>query len=235
MYHKISNDLSDGLTLPVGELEKQLKHISKRGYATISFLDLKESMETGKALVEKPIILTFDDAYENFLTHAFPLLSRYSMKATLFVPVAFMGKTNIWDKGNDPILTPDQIKKVQDDGLVEVGIHSFLHRSYAEMTTEDMKEDLENCFSTMEHHLIRTSRVLAYPYGGYPKKDPELKQQMKELFVAMQIWFAARIGNRINALPVKDRYEIKRIDIKGTDSFSTFKTKLKRGRKHPFA
>ena len=235
MYHKVSDGLADGLTVPKEDLENQLKRVAEKGYETISFLDLKESMETGKVLPTKPLILTFDDAYETFLTHGLPLLTRFQMKATLFVPVAFMGKTNIWDKGSDPILTPDQLKRVQDDGLVEIGIHSFLHRSYGELAIEDMKEDLQNCFNTMEFHKIRTSRVLAYPYGGYPKKDPELKQEMKELFATMQLWFAVRIGNRINPLPLKDLYEVKRIDIKGTDSFKTFKTKLAWGRKNLFA
>ena len=235
MYHKLSEGYADGLTTPADTFEKQLQWIRHKGYQTISFQELKASEETGKALPEKSLIITFDDAYENFLTLGFHLLQRFGMKATLFVPVAFMGKTNTWDRGSDPILDPDQIKKIQDDGTIEIGIHSFLHRSYSELAIEDMKEDLENCFHTMEHHHIRTSRVLAYPYGGYPKKDPELKQQMKGLFVNMDLWYAVRIGNRINPLPVKDRYEIKRIDIKGTDTIRTFKTKLKRGRKNPFA
>ena len=235
IYHKISDGLADGLTVPKDELERQLERIEEKGYETISFLDLKESLETGKPLPEKPLILTFDDAYESFMTHAQPLLTRFNMKSTLFVPVAFMGKTNIWDRGSDPILTADQLKQILDDGSVEIGIHSFLHRNYGELAIEDMKEDLQNCFNTMEFHKIRTSRVLAYPYGGYPKKDPELKREMKELFATMQLWFAVRIGNRINPLPLKDRYEVKRIDIKGTDSFKSFKTKLARGRKNPFA
>ncbi len=216
-------------------LELELAFLLEKGYETISFLDLKESIETGKKLPQRPVIITFDDAYENFRTHALPILKRLQLKATLFVPVAFLGKTNLWDHGSEKILTAEELKRIEDDGSIEIGIHSFLHRSYAELAPEDMKEDLENCFNTMEYHHIRTSRVLAYPYGGYPKKDPELKRMMKELFAEMQLWFAVRIGNRINPVPLKDKYEIKRIDIKGTDSFRTFRIKLSRGRKNPFA
>ncbi|MFH1161301.1 MAG: polysaccharide deacetylase family protein [bacterium] len=235
LYHKVSADQPDGLTVPAGNLEMQLAWIADKGYTTISFEELKESTETGKQLPGRPVILTFDDAYASFYTHAWPLLKQYRVKATLFVPVAYIGKTNIWDRGNDPILSADQLKQLLHQGGIEIGIHSFLHRSYAELAVEDMREDLENCFRTLEFHSIRTVRVLAYPYGGYPKKDPELKQEMKELFEATHLWFAVRIGNRVNPLPVRDRYELKRIDIKGTDSFRTFKTKLALGRKNPFA
>jgi len=235
MYHKVSDSQPDGLTVTADMLELELAFLLEKGYETISFLDLKESIETGKKLPQRPVIITFDDAYENFRTHALPILKRLQLKATLFVPVAFLGKTNLWDHGSEKILTAEELKRIEDDGSIEIGIHSFLHRSYAELAPEDMKEDLENCFNTMEYHHIRTSRVLAYPYGGYPKKDPELKRMMKELFAEMQLWFAVRIGNRINPVPLKDKYEIKRIDIKGTDSFRTFRIKLSRGRKNPFA
>jgi peptidoglycan/xylan/chitin deacetylase (PgdA/CDA1 family) len=235
MYHKVAGSMPDSLTTTADMLELELAYLAEKGYQTISFLDLKESVETGKNLPKKPVIITFDDAYVNFRTHALPVLQRLQLKATLFVPVAFMGKTNLWDHGNEKILSVEELKQIQDDGKIEIGIHSFLHRSYAEMAPEDMKEDLENCFNTLAFHHIRTSRVLAYPYGGYPKKDTELKDLMKELFKKMDLWFAVRIGNRINPIPLKDRYEIKRIDIRGTDSFRTFRTKLTHGRKHPFA
>lgn len=235
MYHKVSDSRQDGLTVTADTLELQLAFLSEKGYETISFLDLKESAETGKELPKRPLIITFDDAYVNFRSHALPLLKKLQLKATLFVPVAFIGKTNLWDEGSEKILTAEELKRIQDDGMIEIGIHGFLHRSYAELAPEDMREDLENCFNTMDFHHIRTSRVLAYPYGGYPKKDPELNQLMKKLFSGMQLWYAVRIGNRINKIPVADPYELKRIDIKGTDSFRTFRTKVAHGRNNPFA
>jgi len=235
MYHKVSPDQTDDLTITTDNLDMQLAWITEKRYTPVSFLDLKEWIETGKTLPDRPVILTFDDAYESFYTYAWPLLNQYHMKATVFVPVAYIGKTNIWDQGTDTLLSVDQLKQLNYHGNIETGIHSFLHRSYAELAIEDMKEDLESCFRTMEFHSIPTIRVLAYPYGGYPKDDPGLKQEMKELFQTSQLWFAVRIGNRVNPLPVRDRYELKRIDIKGTDSFLTFKIKLALGRKNPFA
>jgi hypothetical protein len=58
---------------------------------------------------------------------------------------------------------------------------------------------------------------------------------MKEIFRTSRLQFALRIGNRVNRWPLKDPYEVKRIDIKGTDSFSTFITKLKKGRRKVFS
>jgi len=50
----------------------------------------------------KPIIITFDDAYQNLVEILPPLLSRYQFKATVLVPVKHIGGANRWDQGNWP-------------------------------------------------------------------------------------------------------------------------------------
>ena len=146
-----------------------------------------------------------------------------------------MGKTNVWDQGSDAIMSAEQIKNIALNENIEFGLHSFLHRNYAGLNPEDMQEDLDNCSGTLNYYKIPFVNVLAYPYGGYPKKDKLLNQQMKQLFLKQGLNFALRIGNRINSWPVKDPYELKRIDIKGTDNYLTFKIKLRKGRKKLFS
>jgi peptidoglycan/xylan/chitin deacetylase (PgdA/CDA1 family) len=42
-------------------------------------------------LPSRPVLITFDDAYTDFSDHALPVLQRYNLPATLFVPTAFPG------------------------------------------------------------------------------------------------------------------------------------------------
>jgi peptidoglycan/xylan/chitin deacetylase (PgdA/CDA1 family) len=235
MYHKVSVGAIDGITISTEKLSKQFEFIRRKGYQTLSFSDLAEAIKTGKPLPGRPLILTFDDAYRSFMELAVPLLKTYGYKATVFIPVGFMGKTNSWDNGSDPILSAAEIKDLVNTGNIEFGIHSFLHRSYAELDPAGMENDLELCMQTLGYHNIPFVRVLAYPYGSFPKKDPQLRFKMKEIFRTLRLQFALRIGNRINRWPLKDFYEVKRIDIKGTDNFYTFKTKLKKGRRRIFS
>ena len=235
MYHKVSDDFTNRLTVPLSKLERQFDYLVKKGYQTISFAELKSRIEMRELLPLKPLIITFDDAYKNFDEYVFPLLDKYRLKATLFIPVAYIGKTNIWDEGIEPILNPERLKELSQSGIVEMGLHSFIHRNYAEMTPEEMEEDLDNCTRSLTSYLIPFTRVLAYPYGGYPKKDKELKEKMKEIFREKKLDFAVRIGNRINRFPFKDPYELNRIDIRGTDNFFAFKTKIRKGRMKLFS
>jgi len=235
MYHKVSEHQTDALTIGTESLNLHFTYLKEKGYNTIFFSEFRKILLEGKTLPSKTVILTFDDAYQNFRELVLPMLKRFGFKACVFVPVAYMGKTNSWDKGNDRIMSPEELNQISDSGLVEIGLHSFLHRSYGDLALSDMEEDLKNCFSTLSFYHIPYSRVLAYPYGGYPKKDPSLKSQMSELFKTMNLDFALRIGNRINHLPIQKPYEMKRIDIKGTDPFFIFRIKLKKGRAKLFA
>ena len=235
MYHKIIPGIQDGLTISTDQFDLQLMYLKEKGYRTVGFKTLKTLVKDGAPLPKKTIILTFDDAYLNFREHALPLLKKYNFTATVFVPVAFIGKTNIWDKGNDPIMSDSDLRRLAFKEDIEIGLHSFLHRNYSDLDHAGMEEDLKNCRETLDFYGIPFTGVFAYPYGGYPKKDPVLKEQMISLFHQSGIDFALRIGNKINTWPILRPFEIKRIDIKGTDNFFIFKTKLRKGRAKLFA
>ena len=235
MYHKVSDGAVDGITISVEKLKKQFDFMREKGYQTISFGDLTIAIQTGRPLPMKPVILTFDDAYRDFMTNAYPLIKSFEFKATVFIPVGFIGKTNVWDNGSDMILSVNEIRELEATGNVEFGLHSFLHQSYAGLDPAGIQNDLDLCMQTLGYHNIPFVRVLAYPYGSFPGKDPGLNSRMKEIFRTSNLQFALRIGNRINRWPFRDPYELKRIDIRGTDNYYTFRTKLRKGRRKVFS
>jgi len=235
MYHKIELGKPDGLTVTVDQFRQQLTYLKDKGYKTYSFTDLKRMMDHRDLLPSKAVVLTFDDAYRNFLTRALPLLTEFGYTATVMVPAAFIGKTNIWDQGNDPLLTGEELHRIAMQENIEIGLHSFMHHNYRDLNPDEAAEDIRNCRETLAYHAIPHTAVLAYPYGGYPRKDPEKKMRLFERFTELKLDFALRIGNRINPWPLKYPYEIQRIDIKGSDRFFVFKIKLRKGRARFFA
>jgi len=235
MYHNISDGKADALNIPVEKLELQLMYLKEKGYTTLSLKDLSALVNQGGVLPKRSIILTFDDAYESIESLLLPLLERFGFNASVFVPVAFIGKSNQWDEGGLKIMNADSLQKISRSRHIEIGLHSFMHKSYNDMDAGDMEEDLRNCRQALEFYKVPYVNALAYPYGAYPRKDLKFKQEMFELFAKTGLDFAFRIGNRINPFPLKSRYEIERTDIRGTDSFFIFKTKLKKGRAKVFA
>ena len=82
MYHGIrkSTSAQNKYVISPDEFESDLKYIKENGYETIVVADLLEYFDNGKALPEKPIMITFDDGCLNNYTYAFPLLKNIMQK-----------------------------------------------------------------------------------------------------------------------------------------------------------
>jgi len=99
MYHNVatSDAKSVGLTISATKLEEQLKFISEKGYASYFVSEICNKTE----LPRKSLMITFDDVTENQLLYALPLLKKYHLKATFFVPFSYLGQSDLWNQGAD--------------------------------------------------------------------------------------------------------------------------------------
>jgi peptidoglycan/xylan/chitin deacetylase (PgdA/CDA1 family) len=230
MYHNVSDDESNSynLTISISKLEQQLEFLSHNNFTSFFVSEL----ENNSAIPTKSIVITFDDVTENQLRYALPLLKKFNLKATFFVPFSYLGKTDLWnsaaDATDEKIMTIDQLKSL-DANIIELGHHSFLHQKYTALSEAQIQLDFDQSFQFIADHNLSVYPALAYPYGNYPKKGIQ-SEHFFQLLKRNNIKMAFRIGNRVNSFPFKNKYEIQRIDIKGQDSFFTFKCKLRWGK-----
>lgn len=228
LYHKISFKYNGLLTISEGRLKKQFEYLQENGFTPIFFSELIDHVNNGTALPAKPVIITFDDGYQNNYTYLYPLLEKFSFKATIFLPVGYIGETNKWDHKSIKLMSYDILRSM-DGKYVEFGLHSYHHKSYKRKTVDFIEEDLKKCYTTLEENNISYVKVLAYPYGSFPR-EKEAFLKFSEMLKKSGIVFGLRIGNRINRLPITNPYLVKRIDIKGTYNIYEFSVKVKKGR-----
>jgi Polysaccharide deacetylase len=227
MYHKVSMDKTDFLTVSVAQLESQLKYLQNLDFQYITSQQLLDFYLENKPLPPKSLLLSFDDAYLNNLEFAYPILKKYRAKATIFVATNFVGKTNIWDNGNDPIMSLAQLKNL-DPSVFELALHTHTHPNFKNMPLDRIEKEVQQNIAFFTENGIAFTPALAYPYGGRPKGKAFFL--MVDIFEKYGIKAAFRIGNAVNSFKIKDLYELKRIDIRGTDSFEDFKKKVRKGR-----
>lgn len=230
MYHNVSNEeaKSFDLTISTQKLEEQLQYIVRQKFTSLFVSELEDAAK----IPSKSIVLTFDDVTENQLLYALPLLQQYKVKATFFIPFYYIGKTDLWNSGDDAvdekIMTIAQLKSL-DPEIIELGHHSYFHKKYVTLSAEEIQDDFDKSYEVIAENNLKVYPALAYPYGNYPKKGIQ-KQQFLEVLKRNNIKMAFRIGNRVNRFPFKNRYEIQRIDIKGHKNLFQFKWKLRWGK-----
>jgi peptidoglycan/xylan/chitin deacetylase (PgdA/CDA1 family) len=228
LYHKMSMSSEDNLTVRSQTFERHLVYLRQKGYETISMLQLLAFHEKGAPLPKKPVMLAFDDGYVNNFELAYPLLKKHACKAVFFIPSAGIGKSSAWDTNAEPLMSVEQLKNLDQD-VIEFGLHSCDHKNYKNLTPGQLDADIRENIAVLKTLEIPFVPAFAYPYGGRPK-DKTIYTSMAESFSIAGIKLAFRIGNRVNRLPLKNVFEVKRISIRGTDSMWTFKTKLIKGR-----
>jgi len=224
MYHQVlpqSIAFKNDLIVTAENLDDQLKFI-KSNYQTVFFRDLEGNSKS----LQNKIILTFDDGYYNNLEYLIPLLEKHQLKATIFIPTEFFQNSK---HGNDKLYMNFEELQSLDSSLVEIALHSHSHQNFSHLSLEESEKDLLKNMELLDENTINYSKVLAYPYGRFPKKRVS-KKEFFSMLERIGIVYALRIGNKIECYPFKNKYEINRIDIKYGDTLKTFKWKLKFGK-----
>ncbi len=166
MYHYVSALPADadryriGLTVPPETFEAQLQYLQEHGYHTVSLFDLYDALTTGRPLPENPIVLTFDDGYEDAYTVALPLLQQYGFTATFFVlatPPHFEAPG---------YMTWAQIKALADAGMSVQG-HGRDHYDLRKRSNDFLVYQILGIQEAVEAHTGQPVRFFCYPSGKY--------------------------------------------------------------------
>ncbi|PZF74354.1 hypothetical protein DN068_01875 [Taibaiella soli] len=233
MYHRVWPGLNDGLTVTPEKLREQWSFLRKEGYHTLSLTDFLEIAEGRKTAPEKAMLLTFDDGYRNNLTYVYPLLKEFGWCATMFIITDTLdGTAQSETEALNEKLTVEELRSF-DPAVMQLALHGHHHENFSNTPLKKLKEIMLQSAAVFDAAELPFHKVLAYPYGARPKETAqfdELKRWLKQEGYPA----AFRIGGQVAKMPAPDMYEIRRIDIRGTDSMEDFRIKLKKGKLKPF-
>ena len=233
MYHHVWPGMPDYLTVTPLQLEEQFNYLKENGYQTIFVSELVDAISNKKELPPKTIALTFDDGYKNQVYYVAPLLKKYNFKACIFLIGDKLTMPNGSLNGSkETYLRIEEIRDA-DPHYFEFGLHSFSHRPFSSMTLDELKTDISMNKQVLSAAHISTIPVFAYPYGNR-HSDKKKLYEARQLMHECGIKAAFRIGNGSITFPVKDIFELKRIDINGFDDLKRFAIKLEKGKLKPF-
>ncbi len=105
-YHRVieSNKLisphflNPNICLERSLFEKQMEYLNNNCHV-LSLDEYVEYVEGVREIEPNSVLITFDDGYRDNYLHAFPILQKYSMPATIFLTTGFIGTDKLfwWD------------------------------------------------------------------------------------------------------------------------------------------
>jgi peptidoglycan/xylan/chitin deacetylase (PgdA/CDA1 family) len=226
-YHRIG-DLKPGLeptgTITFKEFEKQLSWLKHAGYETISASHLNEVLQGRGIMPARPVLITFDDGYEELCEGALPALISNGFKATVFIVTKRIGQTNAWDEaagwGSVPLMSEDQICHWSQQGI-DFGSHSRTHSVLTKMSDAELISDLSASAQELGRILQRRVACFAYPYG---RSNAVVRAVTARYF---DLAFGGEEG--LNAFD-SDRFKIRRTMVRLGDDIGVFLRRLSNGR-----
>jgi glycosyltransferase involved in cell wall biosynthesis/peptidoglycan/xylan/chitin deacetylase (PgdA/CDA1 family) len=172
IYHNVGSPRMGeypGLTTPPDEFESQIRLLKNMGYAAIVPEEWLRWRDAGAALPEKPVMVVFDDAYEEAAQVAYPIMERHGFKAACMVVTGCIGLTNRWDeeagRPSFQLMDGSQIQLWASRGF-EFGGHTRSHRELPFEKEERVELEVAQCKEDLARVLGKPPTSFAYPYGG---------------------------------------------------------------------
>jgi peptidoglycan/xylan/chitin deacetylase (PgdA/CDA1 family) len=218
MYHNVG-DGTYGASCPPELFKGQMEALKAAGYATVTFADIIDYVEKGAQLPDKPMVVTFDDGYEENLTVAAPILQELGMCAEINVIGVSVGKDTYKDTGMPmiPHFSMEDALLWAEAGGIEIGSHSYDMHQVAEYDGDGcrkgvymlageseeeyiaaFREDFHKSAAGIEGALGDPVTLYAYPYG-YRSELTEVL--LSEMGVKVTLTADAGINTVVVGLP----------------------------------
>lgn len=167
-YHRVDDParrpwLDPGLiSATPGDFEEQMKFLQAH-YDVVAASDVTAAFQSRnlKQLPPRAVLVTFDDGYYDFEEQAWPVLKRYNIPATLFVPTAYPDRpeqTFWWDDLYHALQNTTR----RDDLKTPIGILSLSDVA----SRNQMYQRLKNYIKTLKHQeALSVVRELSQSLG----------------------------------------------------------------------
>lgn len=176
-YHKIDYPPKDarirGGYTPLKRFAKQMGHLKKMGVVFYTASEMIEHFRERGSFPQNGLALTFDDGWKDNYENAFPVLRELGIKATIFLISSCIGevsaKAQSEGESERAHLSLENILEMSEGGI-EFGSHTLNHKLLHQVSSDEVKVEVEESKRQIEGLLNKPCKVFAYPGGHFNER-----------------------------------------------------------------
>jgi peptidoglycan/xylan/chitin deacetylase (PgdA/CDA1 family) len=206
-YHAIE-DHDSPLCVSPELFRRQLDCIVEAQAQALTVRELAAALRQG-TLSGRPVVITFDDAFQSAARIAAPLLDERGLRATFFCVADYVGRTNDWptqpaDAVRLPLATQAEVRQLAAAGF-EIGAHGLSHRPLASASAAELQQELVEARRKLVEIAGTEVDSVAYPYGVGPHAAGRR--------LVETTYSAACVGGSAEVTASTDVYALPRVDV----------------------
>jgi peptidoglycan/xylan/chitin deacetylase (PgdA/CDA1 family) len=164
-------------TISLKVFQRGMVRLWESGYRTLSLSEIVDRLKRGAAFPERSFALTFDDGYRTVYDHAFPLLQKYGMSATIFPTVAASGPVDstgrLSPQEGRSMLSWPEMREMHRAGFA-LGAHTLTHRNLTRLPSHLIEAEVSESKKIIEDNLGAPVAAFAYPFGRHDDRTREI-------------------------------------------------------------
>jgi peptidoglycan/xylan/chitin deacetylase (PgdA/CDA1 family) len=224
-YHAIADlagsPILEQYGVPADLFQCQLEMLQRAGYRFVDVEEFLRFLHGKGGLPRRPLLLTFDDCYEDLLKVALPILKNRNIPAVAFAVSGRLGGTNDWDTK----IGAPQLRLLDANGLrelaaggVEIGAHSRTHRPLTRVPNAELLDEVAGSVADLGTFGLGRPRLFAYPHG---ENDRRVQRAAQE--AGLEAAFTVKPAC---VRPNQNPYQVPRIEILRADAGWKFRWKV---------
>ncbi|MTK64178.1 MAG: polysaccharide deacetylase family protein, partial [Methanobacterium sp.] len=222
MYHSIADDGPVEYApyrTSTAAFRDQMRYLRRQGYHSVSLEEWVSAIEANRPIPGRPVIITFDDGYKDFLENALPILERSDFHPSVFVVTESVGGIDDWEPRSQPLalMSWADLREVMARGM-NIGSHTVRHPDLLTVSEDEFRLECDRSAKRLWDELGRQPTVIAYPWG---RSHPVARELLAEYGyrIALRSWGGAS--------PLfDDPRNLSRVAI-GSDTLESFIEKLR--------
>ena len=160
IYHRFGEEKYRSTNIRLDQFEAHIRELSDPRYNVLPLPRIVDSLQNGKALPDRSLAITIDDAFLSVYTEAWPRLRAAGLPFTLFVA------TQAVDVNRPGYMSWDQIRELHRAG-VTIGSQTHTHLDMPVASAEKNRQELEVSNRRFLDNLGAAPDIIAYPFGQY--------------------------------------------------------------------
>ncbi|MER8421771.1 glycosyltransferase [Mesorhizobium sp. M1428] len=219
MYHGVAYEGPAALAryrVAPAMFDSQMVWLRANGFHAIMSEQLKWFIANRHPFVGRPVLITFDDGFQNFADHAWPTLRANDLTAEVFLVTDLVGVSAQWDADRGPpapLMDARTVGRLAAEGAF-FGSHLATHRAIDGLSSSELASELLRSRMFVERWTGRPTTAFAAPFSV---TDRRLGRLAKEC--GYRIGFGGRYGPAdLDCDPI----DLPRIEVRGDRSLDDF-------------